>query len=262
MASISFSITIDGTAADPAIMDRIQQLEVEEHAFLADMLRMRLTLSVTEDGGDWNVDETLFPRLSEIVVSVSADGANAIPIITAYAMETSATFSNEPGQSELELIGMDSSILMNLEHKVRAWPDMSDSDIAETIFGEYGFTPIIDATQPVRQEVDRTVIQNETDIQFLRKLAKRNGFECFVEANSSSGSVEGHFHLPNVNEQPQGVLTVNTGPTTNVNSFEVRFDMLRPTSAQAHGLLVSDQSDQEAEVDSVSITELGGRFNR
>lgn len=258
MPAIGFTLEIDGAPVDPELLDKVQQVEVEEHALLADMLRLRLSLAVQPDGSDWSIDESLFPRLGTIRVLATL-GAAAVPLIEAHIVETGATFSNEPGQSTFDVVGMDATALMNLEEKVRDWPDMTDSDIADTIFGEYGFDAVSDTTQPARQETDATVLQRGTDIQFLRQLANRNGYECYVELNPSTGAVEGHFHAPRLDENPQGVLTVNMGEVTNVNSFTVRFDMLRPTTARVTGLDIGSREDQPAAVTSLSLTELGSR---
>ena len=45
---------------------------------------------------------------------------------------------------------------------------------------------------------------------------------------------------------PQGVLSVNMRDATNVNSFNARFDMLRPATAQATNLDVESREDQQA----------------
>jgi phage protein D len=255
---ISYTLVIDDAPINPDVLNVLQQVEVEEHVDMADMLRLRLAISVSEAGSDWIiVDEDLFPRMTNIKVTVNV-GSDSTPLIDAYVIGTSGEFSNQPGHSLLDVIAMDATVLMNLEEKVRAWPDMADSDIASAIFGEYGFTPEVESTQPSRQEVDYMTTQRSTDIQFLRYLALRNGYEVYVETNPSTGDVEGHFHPPKLYESPQEALTVNMGETTNVNTFKVRFDMLRPTTAQVTGLDIETQSEQPAQIESQALTGLGG----
>ncbi len=260
MPAIGYTLSIDGQPADFELLDKLQRIEVEEHALLADMLRLRLSMAVRPEGSDWSIDQSDFPRLGNLALTATV-GSESLPLIDAHIIEAGATFSNEPGQSSYDVVAMDATVLMNLEEKVRSWPDMADSDIADAIFGEYGFEPVSQSTQPARQENDTTVTQRATDIQFLRQLARRNGYECYVEVNPSSGAVEGHFHPPRLEEQPQGVLTVNMGESTNVNAFRVRFDMLRPTTAQATGLVIGSQEEQRAEVSSLSLATLGSRVS-
>ena len=159
----------------------------------------------------------------------------------------------------MNVVAMDPTVLMNLEEKVKPWPNMADSDVANAIFSspEYRFTPIVDTTTWRRQENDQTLIQRGTDIQFLQQLARRNGFEVYVETNGLTGGVEGHFHAPRLNLPPQGVLSVNMRDATNVNSFNARFDMLRPATAQATNLDVESRENQQAQVGSSRLTALG-----
>lgn len=258
MPAVSYTLLIDDASASPELMDAIQQLEVEDHAQMADMLRLSVAVSVRENASGWNVlDDGVFDRLTNIKVKVNVGSGSAEPLIDAYVIETNADFSNQPGRSLLRVVAMDPTVLMNLEEKVRPWPNMADSDIASSIFGEYAFTAQVEQTQPSRQEVDHTTIQRGTDIQFLRQLASRNGYECYVETNPQGGQPAAHFHKPRLEQSAQGVLSVNMGQATNVNKFKARYDMLRPTTAQVTGLDVETRSDQPAQVESLSQRGLG-----
>ena len=75
---------------------------------------------------------------------------------------------------------MDATMLMNLQEKVMAWP-MPDSQIAQAIFAQYIITPMVSPTLPSLVETEGTTTQRGTDIRFLRRLAQRNGYECFVQ---------------------------------------------------------------------------------
>jgi phage protein D len=258
VTAISYTLLVDDAPASPDLLAAVQQIEVEDHVDMADMLRLRLVMAVREDGSSWTLlDEDLFPRLANIRVLVTVGSGLSEPLIDAYVIETNADFSNQPGQSVLNVVAMDPTVLMNLEEKVRPWPDMADSDIATTIFGEYGFLAEVEQTQPSRQEVDYTTMQRGTDIRFLQQLARRNGYECYVEINPLTGLTEGHFHPSGLEQRPQGVLSINMGEATNVNSFNARYDMLRPTTAQVTGLDIGAQSDQPAQAESLAFRELG-----
>src|SRR5215212_3753605 len=258
MPAVSFTLLIDDAPASPELMDVLQQIEAEDHAQMADMLRVSLAVGVRENGSGWNVlDDGLFKRLTNIKVKVKVGSGSDEPLIDAFVIETNADFSNEPGRSMLRAVAMDPTVLMNLEEKVRPWPDMADSAIASAIYGEYGFEVEVEQTQPSRQEVNHTTIQRGTDIQFLRQLAERNGYECYVGTDPQGGQPIAHFHKPRLEQSAQGVLSVNMGQATNVNKFKARYDTLLPTTAQVTGLDVETQSDQPAQVESLSLRGLG-----
>jgi phage protein D len=255
--AVAYTLQLEGAPASPTLLAALQQVEVEDHADLADMLRLRLAASVRESGSGWTfLDDDLFPRLAHLRVEVTVGRGPAEPLIDAYVVDLSTDLSDQPGRSTLEVVGMDPTVLMNLEEKVRPWPNMADADVANAIFGDYGFTPVVDPTQPARPDVDHTPIQRGTDIRFLRELAARNGFECYIQS-ARSGPPEGHFHAPRLDDTPQGVLSVNMGPATNVNRFQARFDMLRPTTAQVTGLDIESQAEQPAAVESAALPALG-----
>src|SRR5439155_13222551 len=147
MPDVTYSLEIGGSPASPSLLAAVQQIDIEDNAMLADMIRLRISLGVDAAGGKWNVlDEDGFPRLTNIKIGVAIGSTNAIPLISGYVIETHAEMSNVPGQSVLAVTGMDPTVLMHLEEKVKSWPNMADSDVASAIFSDaaYGFTPVVD----------------------------------------------------------------------------------------------------------------------
>ncbi|MGZ8263877.1 MAG: hypothetical protein ACXW2I_06735, partial [Burkholderiales bacterium] len=96
-----------------------------------------------------------------------------------------------------------------------------------------------------------TVFQCGTDIQFLRLLARRNGYECYVELDPAGGQPVGHFHPPRYSAATQGVLSVGMGAESTVDKLTVRFDMLRPAATRVSNSDVDAGNDQTAEITSV-----------
>ncbi|MCM3904076.1 MAG: hypothetical protein ND866_20430, partial [Pyrinomonadaceae bacterium] len=260
MPAVTYTLTIGGLPAGQDLLQAIQQIEVEDHASMADMVRLRVVMGVKDGCSGWSfIDDNIFERLTTIRIAVAVGSGRAETLINACVIETNATFANQPGASILNVVAMDPTCLMNLKQVVKPWPNRSDSDVAREIFSapEYTFTPIVDATNWRRQENEQTMIQRGTDIQFLQELARRNGFEVYIETNGSTGVVEGHFHAPRLNLPPQGVLSINMRDATNVNSFNARFDMLRPSTVQTTNLDVETRENQQSQVSSSRLPALG-----
>jgi phage protein D len=256
--AVAYTLLADGVPASPDLLEVIQEIEVEDHAQMADMVRIRLSTAVDGAGSGWTVlDDDLFARLTKIKIVVTVGSGPAETLIEAHVIEHQSELSNEPGESVVEVVAMDPTVLMNLEEKVRPWPNMADSDIAAVVFGEYGFDADVEATQPARPEVDHLSTQRGTDIQFLQYLAERNGYECYVEVAARDGRIEGHFHPPRLETKPQGVLSINMGEATNINSFKASYDMLGPTTVQVTGVDIESHSDQPAAVEEAALAELG-----
>lgn len=247
MSEATFTLGLGDRAAPPELLEAVQAIEVENHAEQADMLRLRLATSVARAGGRWDLlDAGLLRRLANIRVGIRIGDDPVQPLIDAYLIDLKAEFSNDPGRSSVEVVGMDGSTLLQLEQRVRAWPEQSDAQIAETIFDEAGLATEVEPTQAARASRHETTVQRGDDLSFLRRLAERNGFEVYLEVGPDGRGV-GHFHAPRLEQKPQAVLNVSMGPATNVDGFKVQHDMLRPTTARAAGLDAETRREQPAD---------------
>jgi hypothetical protein len=136
-------------------------------------------------------------------------------------------FEPDENKCSLEIHGLDATSLMSLEEKIKDWPNKTDSDIAREIFQQgYNLTPEVEDTSVAHDEAVATIIQRETDIQFLKRLARRNGFECFVQAE------KGFFRKPTLDDEQQPPLSIHFGNETNLISLEARVNALRPTAVE------------------------------
>jgi len=256
--AISWRLTVNDREAPSELISAIRQIEVEDHSRMADMLRLQIAIAVKEDGSGWTVlDDDLFQRLTKIKVEISLENDRYQPLINAHVIEARANLSDNPGNSILRIVAMDPTVLLSLDEKVKPWPNMTDSEIAEAIFADYGFQANVDPTNISHQEEDVTTIQRGTDMQFLKMLAARYGFECYIETDPSSGAIVGHFHAPRLDETPQGTLFINMGPVTNVNSFLTKNEMILPVQVQATSLDIESQTNQPADIAETSLHNMG-----
>ena len=119
---------------------------------------------------------------------------------------------------------MDATVLMDRIEVLKAWPNMKDSDIAAQLFTNAGLTPKVTDTTVVHDENVSTIVQRETDIRLLKRLALRNGFECFVDGST------GLFQPPVIDSSAQPVLAVHAGDQTNVDRFRLEVNALTPAN--------------------------------
>jgi phage protein D len=254
MTGVTYALTVDDSAADAALLARLRRVEVEEHAQMADIMRLTFTTAMKADAGGWEVlDDDVFPRLAKARLTVTVGSSRSQPLFEGYVVEVRAAFSGDPTESTFEVVLFDPTVLMNLEEKQRIWVDMADSDIASTIFGDYGFTADVESTRVTRAEADANVMQRETDIQLLQRLARRSGFDCYVDVDAGSGQVTGHFRPPRYDDEPQGVISVGLGMESNIAALKVQHNLIRAAQAVANNLDAASAEAQPAEV-----TELGG----
>ncbi len=135
---------------------------------------------------------------------------------------------------------------MNLEEKVKEWVNVTDADVAKSIFGDYGITPDGDNTtddSPSHTESGHSLMQRGSDIQFLRTLARRNGKVCRVACADKAGKRTGYFARPKLDGDPAAVLSLNDPDAWTVNAIDLTWDATLPTTVAARQALFTDNDE-------------------
>jgi hypothetical protein len=157
-------------------------------------------------------------------------------VMNGFVNRQEVVYDDQAGTSYLEVTALDVTSVMNLQEKAMAWP-MPDSAIAAAIFAQYLVVPTITPAPPSLIEPEGTTTQRGTDIRFLRRLAERNSFECYVYPEPFSGKDFGWFGpAVSVPQLPEAVINVKMGTETNVTGFRIHYEMLRPTYAIGFGI--------------------------
>jgi hypothetical protein len=141
--------------------------------------------------------------------------------------------SNKPGEGTLVVTGEDTSLTLDFEERKESYPNQADSDIVTTILGRYatyGLKPDVTVTSIRPKESQRVPMQLGTDLAFVQELARRNGFVFYVEPTVVPGVSTAHWGLQNFTGVPQPALSINMGPSTNLDSISFSFDALGPAT--------------------------------
>lgn len=232
-----YTVLVGFAPLPPPFLDGLRRIEVETSTERASIFRLHFELSQTAFG-DWDVLQVdIFRPLVPIQIRISLGMGLSETLINGYIREANLNNRTQPGASTLDVVGMDAAgTLMNLHEKSMPWPNLADSVIATVIFGQYGIIPMAIPTPSARVILETTTIQRTTDIRFLTTIARRNSYECYIQPDPLIGLDTGYFGPPKTIAPPQGVLSTNFGISTNMENFDVRYDMLRPTSALAVAL--------------------------
>ena len=221
MAFESIHIEMDGTEAGD-LYDQIIRLDVELSEDLPGTFDLILTLN-RDATGTWTLADDERLRVwtpIRILGGYVEEGPELL--LEGYVTEVRPRFAPNRTQCTLEVRGMDASVLMDRTELLKAWPGKKDSDIAREILTGYVSAASVTDTAVVHEETLSTVIQRETDLQFLQRLALRNGFVCVMEDG------EAYFGPVPVREEPQPVLAAHFGAETTLSTFAVTADALRP----------------------------------
>jgi hypothetical protein len=161
---------------------------------------------------------------------------NAMPKVLIDGLITNQQFSpgNAPGTATLTLTGEDVSIAMDMTRKRAEWPAMSEMVIANLIIGtyaQYGLIPMVMPPPSIDQPlpIERTPVQQGTDLEYLKTMAQRFGFVFYVEPGPAPGVNTAYWGPPKRAGLPQRALTVSQGPETNVDNINFTYNGMAPT---------------------------------
>jgi hypothetical protein len=212
-------------------MQALRLVEIETAVNKASIFRLHFELS-RNFMGDFDVLAIdIFRPLLPVRISLSSLFGLPQCLINGYVRESRLGGRNDPGRSTLQVVGMDAlGTRMGHIQTPHEWPLMPDYVIAAQIFGKYAMEPVVFPTPPMRNLLDPTMVQREHDAAWLMRLARRNGFEVYIRPDPVFGFDQGYFMPPQTRLPAQGVLSIDFGSQTNLNSFDVSYDMLAPTS--------------------------------
>src|ERR1044071_2665535 len=98
--AVTYTLSSGGLPASEDLLAAIQQIEVEDHASMADMVRLRVVMGVADGCAGWSfVDDDIFQRLAKLQIKVAVGSGREETLINANIIETNATFANQPGTS-------------------------------------------------------------------------------------------------------------------------------------------------------------------
>jgi hypothetical protein len=266
----------------------LSALTVDERVDAAAVATLTIPASPVEaGGGTWDTqlrgadaldlgmpELRLLTRLTIELSTVAVD--DAAPPVEAVvfdgfvtAFEHRFTDPRVP-DSTLVVTAMDASCLLHVETVTREWHGRSDAQVARDIFDRYGFAhdaASVEDSGPVRDLPVGTLLQRGTDAQFLRMLARRNGFELYVrpggapvtEGTHPRGGVVGHFHPPRTAADGQPDLSLFPADAPTLRDLTVTYGALEPTVVE--GLHLDDRTRrlQRAEIDDPGYRRLGAR---
>lgn len=219
-------VSLNGTRRDD-VRDDLTEVEIEEHVAAANVFRVRLSTAVLANRSWRHLEDPDLAIWNRIAIRAGYPD-NHDALIDGYITHVNVVLSGSGAEeSYVELTGSDASVLMDLQDKQFAWTNKRDSDIASAIFDSHNLSWEVEDTELLHSERVATILQSETDIRFLQRLAARNGFECFVQGN------RGYFRSPNLQDPPQKPLTL---PVGNLSALRFEVDGTAPTELEIRRL--------------------------
>lgn len=181
------------------------------------------------------VAHPLLRPFSRVIVQVMV-GAVPEVLIDGFITRRQLSPSNEPGASRLTVTGEDVRVMMDMHEVALPYPQMSPDVRVQLILAKYatylGAPPVVvpPATSDIPVITERIPVQSGTDLAYVQRLAQDAGYVFYVEPTPAPMVNIAYWGPENRLSIPQGALSMNVGPETNVDSLSFSYDGLGPTT--------------------------------
>lgn len=222
--------------APPLITESIKSVEVTHSDDQRSAFKMVFNVGRS---GIFEIDYPLLksPLLRPCSRIVLVTTFNVIPRVLMDGIITEQHLSpgKNPGESTLTVMGDDVSIMMDMEEKTGEHPAQDETVIANKLilgYPEYQIIPqvtpppVIDPPIPV----ERTPVQQCSDYQMLKKMAKRYGYVFYVSPGPAPFFNTAYWGPPKRLDLPQKPLNFNMGVDSNVDDLSFNYDGMAATN--------------------------------
>ncbi|BBU33478.1 hypothetical protein BTHE68_72120 (plasmid) [Burkholderia sp. THE68] len=131
---------------------------------------------------------------AQVEICMGYGDARTVPLVVSGVITEITTSFPEAGAPELSIAGYDHAFPLTVGKSSRAWSKALESDAAHQIASFHNLGAKIESTLERLEQIEQN---QESDFEFLKKLADRNHFELFVDERRTL-----HFHKPNDNAPP------------------------------------------------------------
>ena len=227
MANADLNILLGGERLEAEVLRQLSRLEVRESDADPTVLALRFALRQLPNG-EWSpIDSEHFEPGAELAAELAAPGGLPQRLFQGYVTHVRPHFEAIESNCYLEILAMDAAVVLDAHERVATYPDSTDSDAAAEVLGRYNIQLDSEDT-PARHEEDRMLlVQRGSDWQFLKKLARRNGFRVYFEVDPDQGTLVCHFKKPDVEGTAQPDLVI-LQDGSNLNWVDVQQLMTGP----------------------------------
>ena len=249
----SFSVALNGQSDE--VLNGASLIEVSQNMGEETSFRIEYEVDIEDDDLPLLVDSRFDPG-AEISIFAYADEDSAC-LVKGLVHAQEIHLQHGGAGSRMTVVGSDRSVEMDRQTKTTIWADVTDSDVATSILSGYGFITDIESSPAGHYEDKHTLVQRESDLSFIRRLARRNGFHFWINYDET-GVETAHFRSPALDGEPPYSLTINADQP-DIASLDIVWDIERPTSVVSAQLDVNGIDQLDGEQEGSPLTVLGQR---
>lgn len=237
---VRLQLLVGDTVPEPAsyeVVSALLDVEVRNETVQRDTFQMTFSLGRDRTADDFGLLRSGMLDVQRRVIIMVFFGARPEVLIDGIITRHQTPVSNRPGHSQLVVSGESIAMRLDLEERNQSYANRSDAIIVREIltrteYTVYGLIPQITDTTETPIETDRTPSQQQTDLQYIQALARRNSFVFYIETADMPGTNTAYWGAENRQGMRQPPLTMNMGSATNVENLTTGFNALAGDAPQ------------------------------
>lgn len=197
----------------------------------------------TDANGKWmGADANFLASFTRVRIEIKVGDRAFVPLIDGPIVGSDSQMSSEPGQSLITFLVHDDSVYLNRKDKINPYENKLDHEVAAALFGSVEQIGVqdIETTPPPPDGLPAFEMQRGTQMDLLRRLARRQGMHAYVLPGAEPGQSIGTFKKfpTQLDGLPPLILL---GPDRNVATFTVTNDAQSDASVEAYTLNITDK---------------------
>jgi len=242
MPDIEFRMFFKNKPATREQLDSVEEIIVEQEVDMAWEARIKIPVCVDEKGYWTGVDKDFMSPFSQTRVEIKIGKNPFVALIDGPIVEIDNPMDSTPGKSFITLVVQDDSTYLNRDDSIRIFVFKSDHEIAKQLFQDTDHiaSTDIEKTLPLVGDIPPVEIQHGTQMQILRKLAKRQGMHAYVLPGDSPGKSIGCFKSFPIRTDGLPSLVL-LGPNRNLDKINPKNDAQSPSTFKASTINIIDK---------------------
>lgn len=228
------NIELGGNRLDAQVLARMTRLEIRETDRDPTMAIVRFGLAQLPSGEMFPLDDDVFAPAARIAVDIAPPGGRATRLLDGFVTHVRPHFESVEANCYLEVVAMDAGALMAIGDHAEAYPDATDSEAVSRVLSRYSLRGAVTSTNARHDKDVQLLVQRESDWSFIQRLARRNGFRCYLEHDATTSEVVVHF-APIDARAPQADLTILRAGS-NLKWIDIQHPFATPVRGRATAL--------------------------
>jgi phage protein D len=182
----AFSIRLGGQDLVRDLLVPVSQVEVDLMLGTTSRFSFTITDSYVHKLGTFKTGRgadllELIPFGAEVEVYMGYGDARSVPLAVSGVVTEVGTSFPEGGSPELTIEGFDHGFPLTIGKNSNTWPDKSDSYAVNDLASQHNLSSFIKPTDGNHALIEQN---QESDWEFIKKLAGRNKYEVYLDENS------------------------------------------------------------------------------